>query len=255
MIDYSRNPQPYILLGDSRMGELPAKEIADLTGKPYVNMAYGGGTLNEVVDTFWLADRLTKLKEVWIGLGFHLYNDYNYTTRTEAYLAIEKNPLLYFTNRTVVESTWYNVRYAYTGASGSLNDPTVTREQLWKQYLGPLTTKWYERYVYPKVYRKQLTDIAAYCRKKGIRLGFIIFPTYVDVQMRVGDFGLDRYYQQFKTDVSELGPTYDFDYPNEITTDKDSFVDPYHFTKQVADEIIHQVWADAPFVGMRLSPP
>lgn len=245
MIDYARRPCPNLLLGDSRMLELAAPDVSRIAGRPFANMAYGGASLNEVVQTFWFASAETHLREVWIGLGFNMYDDYNYTDRTEAFQSIRQNPLLYFANRTVLKCAAYNVYYGYQRINPQIGVPHETRDQFWQEQLGPLTARWYSRYVYPQIYHRELQKIADYCRANHIRLGFIIFPTHLELQHRVYDFGLEADYRRFKAEVSALGPTFDFDYPNAITSDRANFRDPYHFTKPVAEDIIRQVWCPA----------
>ncbi len=242
MIEFQRDPRPNLLLGDSRMAELQEDDVSRVAGRPFANMAYGGASLNEVIQTFWFANSVTHLREVWIGLGFHMYNDYNYTTRTEAFTSIRKNPLLYFTNRTVVKCAAYNLFYTFDKRDPGIGVPQGTPEQFWNEEVGPLTANWYTRYVYPRIYHRELKEISDYCVKNGIKLGFIIFPTHVDLQRRVDDFDLQDYYARFKTELAELGSTYDFDYRNALTEDRKNFHDPYHFTEPVAEEIICQIW-------------
>lgn len=83
-------------------------------------------------------------------------------------------------------------------------------------------------------------------------MGFIIFPTHVELQRRVYDFGLEGYYRQFKDDLSALAPTFDFDYPNAITEDRANFRDPYHFTDPIGQKIVHQVWCPASILQRRV---
>ena len=245
MIQYARRPCPNLLLGDSRMLSLNEQDVSSVAGRPFANMAYGGASLNEVIQTFWFAATQTRIREAWIGFGFNMYDDYNYTNRTEAFLSMRQNPLLYFANRTVLKCAAYNVYYDYKGIDPKLGVPTETREQFWQEQLGPLTAAWYSRYVYPQIYHRELQKIAGYCRANHINLGFIIFPTHIDLQRRVYDFGLEDDYRRFKQDLSALATTFDFDYPNPITESRSNFRDPYHFTGAIGQKIIHQVWCPA----------
>jgi hypothetical protein len=242
MIQYDRRPCPNLLLGDSRMLALSAEDVSRAAGRPFANMAYGGSSLNEVIQTFWFASTKTRLREVWIGFGFNMYDDYNYANRTDAFLSMRQNPLLYFANRTVLKCAAYNVYYDYSGIDPKIGVPTETRDQFWQEQLGPLTARWYSRYVYPQIYHRELQKIADYCRANRIKLGFIIFPTHVELQRRVYDFGLEGNYRRFKQDLSALAPTFDFDYPSPITENRANFRDPYHFTDPIGQKIIHQVW-------------
>lgn len=252
MTEYRRSPVPNILLGDSRMAELPESEVTGVAGVPYFNFSYGGASLNEIVDTFWFAASRNKLQNVYIGINFTLYSDYNYTARTEAVRALFDNPLLYFTNRTVLKATYYTSRMALTGADPKLGVPPMTREEYWQNTLGPLTESFYGRYVRPARYRKDLAKISEYCRNNGIRLRFIVFPSHVELQARVRDFHLEDEYTKYKQDLASFAVTYDYDYMNAITTDRDNYRDPMHFVQRITSILIREIWAGPMMVGRQL---
>src|SRR5690349_16490940 len=95
MNEFARQPSSRILLGDSRMLGIRAEKLREMTGKDFFNFAYGGSSLNEMIDTFWYANEHTKLHDVYIGLNLNVYNDYNYTERTATFNTISRNPALY----------------------------------------------------------------------------------------------------------------------------------------------------------------
>jgi hypothetical protein len=147
LIRFKRAPTPGILLGDSRMQSLNEYEIARLTGHRQTDLAYGGASLKEIIDSFWEATRVTELKGVSIGLNFPLYSDYNITYRTETLASIGSNPLLYLTNRTVLHATWLALMRRM-GFSVDLGTPTVTRDVFWEQNLDVLR-RYYDHYLPP----------------------------------------------------------------------------------------------------------
>src|SRR5580692_5668694 len=55
MNQYDRHPVSSILLGDSRMDAMPTDKLTRVTNREYFNFAFGGGSLNEIIDTFWFA--------------------------------------------------------------------------------------------------------------------------------------------------------------------------------------------------------
>ncbi|MEL6850210.1 MAG: hypothetical protein AAFP92_16935, partial [Bacteroidota bacterium] len=71
---YRQQPKPNILLGDSRMEALTEEQVREVSGKDYFNFAYGGGTVPEMIQTFWFASQQTQLKKVVMGLNFGRYN-------------------------------------------------------------------------------------------------------------------------------------------------------------------------------------
>ena len=51
---YLNSPQDAILLGDSRMAHFDMAEVERLTGRPWANLAFGGASMAESIDLFYL---------------------------------------------------------------------------------------------------------------------------------------------------------------------------------------------------------
>src|SRR5690606_10470419 len=66
-------PTGNIILGDSRSNGLYAR----LDHKRWSNLAYGGSSLQEIIETFWWATKEVKMDTVIIGINLNLYNRYN----------------------------------------------------------------------------------------------------------------------------------------------------------------------------------
>src|SRR4030042_6405618 len=76
LLEYRNLKSTKIIFGDSRSVILDTDHIKQLTGNDIYNFSYGGGTLIEIIETFWFATRLQQLEEVYIGINFNLYNDF-----------------------------------------------------------------------------------------------------------------------------------------------------------------------------------
>jgi hypothetical protein len=253
MNQYDHQPVSSILLGDSRMDAMPAARISRVTNREYFNMAFGGGTLNEMIAAFWFAAGRTRLSDVYIGLNLNVYNDYNYAARTATFESIHKNPALYFVNRTVLEAAVDDTYSQLANKDLKIGVPEMGREDFWRDQLDVLTARYYTSFVYPLKYRKELKRIATYCKQNHVNLNFIIFPTHVELQNRIHDFHLEDANAQFRSDLAAMAPTYDFDYPNDITRDKDNFSDPYHYRPPIADVLIAEVWQGKLHYARRLA--
>lgn len=249
---FARHPWPNILLGDSRMDALKSKRVKELTGTDYFNFAFGGAHLKEIIAAFWYAAQRTALKHVYIGVDFNIYTDYDWLDRTAEVLAIDRTPALYFINRNVLQGATYGSIGQLMHYDPKIGAVTEDRETFWKEQLGPGTEAWYTRHVYPEKYHRELEKICRYAKDHGTELTFIIFPTHVELQRRVGDFHLEGEYARFKRDIASLGRTYDFDYWNDLTSDKNNFSDPYHCGRCV-DHIIREVWSGRLKYGKELS--
>jgi hypothetical protein len=241
MSEFSRNPSPNILLGDSRMGSIRSELVEEITGRKYYNFSYGGGTLPEIINTFWYADSQATLQNVYIGINFNLYNALESRDRTEDYRNIVRNPLLYFVNPTVIKATFFDLQAA-CGRRIEVGAPPMDHDRFWQYQLDVIASGMYRNYKYPSSWKQELDRIASHCRAKGINLVFVMFPTHIDLQQQITNFRLNAQRDQFARDLTALAPTIDFDLPSAVTSDPKNFKDPFHFTEQIMELLVQDIW-------------
>lgn len=240
---FEKDPKEFILIGDSRMAPLETDVIKDISGDDYANLGYGGASIQEGIGTFWFVTKLVKPKKVFIGVNPEKYNGYEITDRLSSYNSVRENPALYFVNQAVWESAYYDVNGYLTGAKFTVGTPQMTKEEFWQDDLA-VTAKYYQKYADPKNYRRQLLEIADYCRKNNIDLSFIIFPTHADSQQLIVNANFQPQNAAMRRDLQACGKVYDFDWLNELTENKDNFEDPVHTTKPVRQIIIQEIWGN-----------
>lgn len=239
---FARNPAPIVFLGDSRMAALKEDKAKEVIGEEVRNLAYGGGSLREALDSFYYADSIIPLKAVVLGVNFDSYNDYAITRRTEAFRTIHDNLALYFVNRTVLQATAYTLYSALSGVDLKLGAPRVDRKAFWDETIhGPQETRMIATYIRPGQYKEELVRLADYCNKKGIKLTFVIFPTHSELRESVEESRPDDY-MKFKEDIAAIAPTYDFDRPSALTDDERNFNDPLHTTGAWVKPILAEFW-------------
>lgn len=226
--EYNRYPIENILLGDSRTDALGTSAIEEKTKTKWYNLAYGGSTVPEIIETFWYADKQTKLKKVYIGLNFNLFNSYKRMDRATEAKNIIDEPLLYPFNKTVVKAFFYNIYYAATGGDPEIGKPTMRPEEFWKFQLDRSAANYYSPFKFADDFMQGLRDIASHCKKYNIELVFFIPPTHIDLQKRIDDFGLRQTEIRWKKTLQEIAPVIDMDVPNDFTSDPNNFKDPYH---------------------------
>ncbi len=234
-------PTENILLGDSRMEAMSADTIRQVSGEEYTNLAYGGGTLREAFDTFWIAAKRTKLRRVYIGISVSTYNDYEISNRVQFYSSARENPGLYFVNRGVWESSFYIVRSFLTGDEVRLGVPPMAKNEFWLVELETLK-KYYDKYVEPRKYRKELQEISEYCRANGIDLNFIIMPMHKDAQLQLDDPKVREAGLSMRSDLSRFGRMWDFETDSELNRDASHFNDPVHTDPVIREMLINEVW-------------
>ena len=252
MNEFERDPHDSILLGDSRMMGVKSDFVHDVTGETFSNMAYGGGTLREAIDTFWFAVEKTKLRKVFMGINLNNYNDYDISNRTRMYSSINENPALYFVNRTVWESAFYVAYKQLTKSSRRLGVPTMDRESFWQYELDIMRLS-YSRYSPPKKYRQEIQKISEYCRQNNIELTFVIFPTHVEEQELIVEAHLESQNRAMREDLRTLGKVLDFQYDNEITREKANYDDPIHLGVRPLRILVKEVWGNELKFGQKLN--
>lgn len=238
---YSDNPTDIILLGDSRTDKLNTEIFDGLTKMKSTNLAYGGGTLPEIVETFWYATKFHELKVVFIGVNFNLYSEDNNMNRVNEASELLISPLSYLFSRYCFKSTFLIIKSLITNDETNIEKPNLNKAEFWKYQLESSANNFYRAYKYPKRYFTHLLEISNYCDKNNIKLIFFIPPTHVDLQQKVNEFNLVSEENIFKSDLSELGVLYDFDYPNEITKNSDNFTDPFHYNDTIASIVIEEI--------------
>lgn len=238
---FSKKPVANILLGDSPVLSLRPDKIQEVTGEEYFDFAYGGGTIKEAIDTFWFATQFIKLRKVYIGINLIHYNDAAYEERTESFIKIQRRPATYFFDRTVLQSALYATYNELTRIDPQIGVPHIDRETGWQETLRS-NARVYRDFIYPTKYRQELIKIVQYCKEHEIEVFFLILPMHVDLQRVANEYKLGNAREQIKRELSMMAPVYDFDYENELTANKDNFKDPIHFTDQVGDLLVYEIW-------------
>ncbi len=239
---FAHEPGDNVLLGDSRMVLLP-EEIKAVSGEDYVNLGFGGGTVREIVDAFKVVTQKVALKKLYIGLNLDKYNDYEINNRMTFYNAARENPALYFLNQAVWETSYYEVKTALSGEKFKVGVPNMTKAEFWEEEL-TVETKYYQKYVEPVKYRKELSELAAYCREHQIKLAFIIFPTHVDAQQLIVNTQMTENREKMLGDFNADGDVYDFDWSNEMTADKENFNDPVHMNDGLRKIVTREIFTN-----------
>jgi hypothetical protein len=241
--EFEKKPTDIILLGDSRVNSLNMSLFNNLSKTEVSNLAYGGGSLPETFKTFWFATKIKKLKKVYLGINFNLYNSFYSSNRVTEALEIKKSTIKYVFSKYSLKATFNILKYWFVNQGNiRLEKPNMNLRDFWDYQLNTTATNFYKKYKYPKTYYIQLQKIANYCSKNNIELIIFIPPSHIDLQNKKNSFKLLKEENRFLKDLSALGNTiYNFDYPNRLTRDKNNFIDPFHFNDSVSKIIIREL--------------
>jgi len=248
---YTNTPSDTIILGDSRAASLNEKFFKEITHKNVTNLAYGGGTLQEAIDTFWIVSKIYVPKEVYMGVNFNLYNALNNKNRVLEANKIRSSLSSYLFSKYCIKSTLLILKSYITQEKVSIERPSMTREEFWKYQLDISGPYFFENYKYPVAYFKELQKISEYCHKNKIRLTIFIPPTHIELQLKIKEYKLEKEYKKFLDNLQSLGfPVYNFNFSNEMTVNKDNFNDPFHFNHSFAKAIIRIITRDSKYMQM-----
>ena len=237
LLQFQNRPTKNIALGDSRTNSL----FKEISPQGWTNLAYGGGSLKEMIQTFWWVTSVVKPDTVLMGINLNLYNKYNKRFWVEETLERKKTFFSYAFSKYAFQSTLLFVRSYIFGEEIVFGKPDLTREEFWQFQIEQSASKFYEKLAYPNQYYAELKTISDYCLQNNIKLVFWIPPTHVEFQKRKKDFGLEAMDARFVSDLQSLGDLYNFDHVSEITLRKEDYDDPMHFREHISRIIFEEI--------------
>ncbi len=227
-IEYNHSLSSRIILGDSRSATIKSEHLHELTGKDYYNFAYPGGTLLDIIETFWYAQSKVKLKEVYIGINFNLYNDFETQNNVKQSKPLLKNYFTYAFSKIVVKSSIMLIDQQYFAKDLVIGKPDMDFEEFWNYSLRETGKRFYGKYRYPETYHKELLRISNYCRENHITLVFFIPPNHTDWQHKIAEYHLEDENKTFINDINALGELHNLNIENDFTKNKANYRDPMH---------------------------
>jgi hypothetical protein len=245
LIEYEQNPTPVIVLGDSRAQRLMPDFFEEVNGKKVLNLAAGAGSLQDVIKIFRDLSSRHKLDTVYIGISIEAYSGTLLKDRVSAALEVKNSAPLYLTSKFTVENTMLILKSKLFKQPVEVQAPPFSREEFWKYELEQ-EDRYLRSYAYPRNYFNDLKEISGYCLENRIKLVFIISPTHTEVQDKIAQFKLEKEYEKFREDIKLFGDLYDFNWPNEITRDKNNFLDPLHSIDSVSRIMIREIILNKP---------
>lgn len=238
LIAFQNDPKKNLVLGDSRSNGL----YDAMNEKTWSNLAYGGASLKEVIQSFWWATAIEKPDTVLVGINLNLYNKFNRRFWVEETISRKSNFFTYAFNKYT-----FNATIGLAGALGNSEKETtpeaeekVTKGEYWQKKLSE-TDKFYKNITYPDEYYEQLNEVSAFCKKEGIKLIFWIPPLHQDYHDSLKKYQLKEFEDKFRSDLQTFGDVFDFNYTSKLTVEEQNFRDPVHFNARVAREIEKEI--------------
>jgi hypothetical protein len=239
-IQYDENPCSTIILGDSRIALLSPSFFEDNVTGTISNLAFGGGSLQDAIETFWYVCKKHDIKKVYIGISIETYSGTLLRNRATPSIKIKNFFLSYLLNRYTFESTMLICKKKLFNAQIDINKPPFSKDEFWQNQLN-WEARYLKNYSYPKNYYNDFKKIERYCSEKNIKLVFVLSPTHTDLQNKIHEFHLEKENEKFMQDICSFGDVYDFNYPNNITNNKNNFTDPFHHSDSISKIVVKEI--------------
>ena len=232
MTQYKNHPNPYILIGDSRMNSLRGHMdyFDQRAGEAYFNASFDGASVNEIVDLFWYCDAYAPLQKVYLGISFYNIQDNYMMYRIEKNVELIRNPWKYvFNYKTVLD--------AVQGARGNPanNEPPPADAPDFPQYADFVYTICAARngYHVNQSNMLRLTEVAEYCKENRIELCFVTFPYHVSIYENViKPLDIEGDISEYKAVLSRHARTMDTEFLSDFSMNDDHFTDGFHFANK-----------------------
>ena len=245
---YQADPGRNLILGDSRLAHIDMDQAAQVSGKQWQNLAFGGASLKETLDLAdYILDSGNPVDELVLSVSFYTLNQNYNTDRFQQLETTLENPVAYCLNLE------YNVNALTVFLDTVRGTPDAVETGEWgpADYVGedgetiPLH---YKLYVYPQSLIPRCKDwslsdqfpriarLAAECRDRGIHLTVVLPPMADNVLTQVCEpYGIDTAMEQeVLPQLKVWAGAYDFtllDYEWENRPDFDDdtqFYDGFH---------------------------
>ncbi len=248
-----------IILGDSRMAHLDDDLVYEYAGEEYLNLAFGGATMGEIIDLFYFADEHTDLEKVYISISFFTINSTYSTDRVTETIPIVLDPLVYLSRFTNYPATYNNMHaqidnLTYYIDKGYWYDETyqtplsergdVTYNEFGQREDIVLFSELHTQYPYPmyifepnEVYMDDLKELALYCDAQGIEITAVFPPVqqaYWDIVIE--GMGYTEGLEAYKNELLQYFSAIDMEWQSEYIKDDTKFFDPLHLYKEFYDE-------------------
>jgi len=239
LVDYRRNPEANILLGDSRLSYFDLDSLQALTGDRYYNLGVPGGNYTTIDHTFHFADSVATLRNVMIQVSFRgIHASQNFDIYAEP-AGILAEPWTYLYNRRVIEAAGLNV---YSSLFPNSLSYDVPGEDQWRTVLDAERAAAEQWSMDTTVYEK-LQVIADRCKAEGARLILVEYPTHPDLQRIMQEAGLSEAREQYLARLRTMATVIDLDGPGLFPADRSFWRDPLHLTVEAQRALIPEIWA------------
>lgn len=268
MREVMRDRPTKLVFGDSRMANLNADYIEEISGERYTMMAFGGSTLGEQVELFRFATRYAVPEKVVFGVSFYMCRGTHDAGRIPAVEAQAESPWKFATNF----SNWMQAADAIRWKSKNLINGALGRDELLEYPEDPtdytivpeITTERtaegdradlaaYAVTIYGGIVDYKLDDstlallgeVIDYCDANDTELIFVIPPMHETVFRRATEpAGAEPAREELLEFLKARATVYDLEFVNDYTLDENNFYDGFHLMPEQKKTLARLVFTD-----------
>ncbi len=245
---YVSDPGTHLILGDSRFAHFDMDFVAEVSGEPWQNLAFGGASLRECIDLAnYVLDSGNETEALILGVSFYNLNAGYDKDRMSTLAQTLSNPLAYILNLE------YNLNTLTTFSDfiAGREDSEETGDWTDADYIaedGSLLTlhktlATYPATIYPicegwslnTTLVAELETLAARCQAEGVTLTLVLPPMADNIATEVCEpLGIDAEMQAFLPTLTAWETTYDitvldYEWENRPDFEDDTqFYDGFH---------------------------
>lgn len=234
IVAFRNTPRTFLLFGDSRGALIGGNHFPPALRQQFFNFSYGGGTIPEMLDSFWFALDHARPEKIIFCLPFTLFNELATTNLAPEAMTLANRPLNYYLSGFVFQISLRNLHAAIRGQPVRDETPPMDEDSFWRFQLDTSARIQLGNYQYPTGLLVQLKRATEKIHSLGITPLFWLPPVHVDLQQKYADYGLTQAYARYKQELMSLGDVLDCDNDTPFTRDRANFSDPYHFKRELS---------------------
>lgn len=235
-IDENKNIKYSFIFGDSRINGVDVVKLNKFDGKKYVNLAFGGCTMKESIDEFWLAASRLKSERVIFEVDYYSLNKKRQLDRIKQVenMSIVRYFFDYFNNKSMIDEVAAKIKSIRAGNIVADKELNPSR---FESYLSQIKAIC-ENYEIDEDCVNNLDKIADYCDENGIELVFFVPPVHKSIYNGVIAFyGIDKKMEEVKGKLGEKAKVLDMQYLSEISDKDNLWSDGHHYIGELMEQV------------------
>ena len=235
-LDSNKEVKFSYIFGDSRINGIDVVKLHSLDGKNYINLAFGGCTMKESVDEFWLAVSKSKPERVIFEVDYYNLNEKRQLDRIKQVLNMSKIQYFfdYFNNKAMLDEAVTKLKQSRQESITPVGELQPSRFESYLTQIKAIC----ESYEVDKEGVDNLLKIADYCDINDVELVFFIPPVHKSIYDGVIAFyGIDKKMEKIKEELSKKATVIDMQYPSEICEKDGLWFDGHHFMGELMEQV------------------